>query len=48
MLLIFVNHRDLRTVGDEGLGIGERDRGLRVWEGGRGSGKGGAELGRWV
>ena len=24
----FPNHRDLRTVGDEGLGIGERDWGL--------------------
>ena len=24
----FLNHRDLRTVGDEGLGIGERDWGI--------------------
>ena len=25
----FVNHRDLRVVGDEGLGIGERERSFR-------------------
>ena len=32
----FLNHRDLRTVGDEGLGIGERDKGLEgLVDGGR-------------
>ena len=32
----FLNHRDLRTVGDEGLGIGDRDKGLEgLVDGGR-------------
>ena len=40
----FLNHRDLRTVRDEGLGTGDRDkglrvcRGLRVWADGSGGG----------